>query len=327
MLLSFSLFSLVVSFFNVLLTSHFFVCLPPHFLHPTPTLPHSYLHQHTRALLPGYRHHYYDSNMMAFDFTESDVRTGKFDVIAYFNNSATEGGQRGVVDAAKTHNGNWIPITNMIVDAIFGKLVGDGSRPDVKMQSFPNKFECNRDEWLEGKADLDCPGLIPAQLQGSPLDSILDVFLPIILMLMIYPTVTSIVYEKQERLLIIMKMQGLPTPVYYIVTYVVHYAMYITIVLLMWIVGSWAKVGVFTLHDQGVMWLLLILWGHLCIAFAFFLSTFFSSMRAAMAVTFLAILILWIVGGSVFGQFFDNYENTTEASYTIMVRTTTSEDL
>ena len=78
--------------------------------------------------------------------------------------------------------------------------------------------------------------------------------------------------------------------------------------------SSLANVGIFTLHDQGVMWLLLIIWGHLCIAFAFFLSTFFSSMRAAMAVTFLSILILWIVGGSVFGQFFDNFENTSEVS-------------
>ena len=121
--------------------------------------------------------------MMAFDLQESNARTGVFDVTAYFNNSATEGGQRGVVDAAKTHNGNWIPITNMIVEAIYGKLVGKGKRPAVKLQSFPSKFNCNRDEWLEGKADLDCPGLIPAQLQGSPLDSILDVFLPIILML------------------------------------------------------------------------------------------------------------------------------------------------
>merc|ERR1711871_123168 len=277
-----------------------------------------YMKSVSNRTLEGYRHHYYDVNMMAFDFGQSDVNTGQFDLIAYFNNSATEGGQRGVVDASKTHNGNWIPITNMIVNAIFGMLVEGKTRSDAMVQEFPSKFVCNRDEWLEGKAELDCPGLIPAQLQSSPLDSILDVFFPIILMLMIYPTVTSIVYEKQERLLIIMKMQGLPAPVYYIVTYVVHYVMYITIVLLMWIVGSLANVGIFSLHDQGVMWLLLIIWGHLCIAFAFFLSTFFSTMRAAMAVTFLAILILWIVGGSVFGQFFDNYENTTEISYTIM---------
>ena len=268
--------------------------------------------------LEGFRHHYYDSHIMAFDFGEANVKTGIFDITAYFNNSGTEGGQRGTADASKTHNGNWIPITNMIVKAIYNHLVGTDSRPDVMLQEFPNKFKCNRDEWLEGKADLDCPALIPSQLQGSPLDSILDVFLPIILMLMIYPTVTSIVYEKQERLLIIMKMQGLPTPIYYLVTYAVHYAMYISIIFLMWIVGSLASVGIFTLHDQGIMWLLLIIWGHLCIAFSFFMSTFFSSMRAAMAVTFLAILIMWIVGGSVFGQFYDNYENTQEISYTIM---------
>jgi len=51
-------------------------------------------------------------------------------------------------------------------------------------------------------------------------------------MLVIYPTVTAIVYEKQQKLRMIMKMQGLPMYVYYLVTYVLFYLMYVVVCVL-----------------------------------------------------------------------------------------------
>ena len=84
------------------------------------------------------------------------------------------------------------------------------------------------------------------------------------------------------------------------------------------IVGRMAKIRFFSLHDQSIVWLFFIVWGHLCIAFALFLTAFFSRMRTAMAVTFLCILIFWQVGVTIFQEFFDNFETTPESSWTAM---------
>merc|ERR1712166_1630958 len=100
------------------------------------------------------------------------------------------------------------------------------------------------------------------------------------MMLVIYPTVTAIVYEKQQKLRMIMKMQGLP--------------MYVVVCVLMSITGYLANVQFFVIHNQGVIWLFFLVWGHLMVAFGFFMSAFLSRMRTAMAITFLFILIMWI---------------------------------
>ena len=251
----------------------------------------------------GYKHHYYNTQTMAFDFQSFDTETGVFDYIAYFNNSGT--------DDKKT--GNWLAISDMIITPIFDEMLGQGSKPTMQLNAYPKPFLCEREKWLAGEA-YSCPSLLQGFLSISIVDFILMQFLPIILMLMIYPTVTAIVYEKQAKLRMIMKMQGLPMYVYYIVTYCLHYAMYVVICILITITGALSGVQFFTIHNMGIVWLFFLLWGHLMLAFAFFLSAFLARMRTAMAVTFLIILILWQCGGTLFQQFLNN-PNTTEGSY------------
>ena len=251
----------------------------------------------------GYRHHYYNTQTMAYDFTAFNTETGVFDYTAYFNNSGT--------DDDKT--GNWLATSELITTAIYDSMLGKNKRPTMQLATFPAPFLCERDKWLAGE-EYNCDSLLTGFLRVSIVDFILTQFLPIILMLMIYPTVTSIVYEKQAKLRMIMKMQGLPMPVYYVVMYALHYIMYFVICLLLTIVGYIAGVGFFTIHNLGIVWLFLLVWGHMCIAFAFFISAFLSRMRTAMAVTFLLILILWQCGGTLFQQFLTN-PNTTEESY------------
>jgi ABC-type multidrug transport system ATPase subunit len=251
----------------------------------------------------GYRHHYYNTQTMAYDFSAFNTDTGEFEFTAFFNNSAT--------DDDKT--GNWLAISELITTAIYDSMLGKNKKPTMQLQPFPTQFKCERDKWLAGK-DFNCDSLLVGFLRVSVVDFILTTFLPIILMLMIYPTVTAIVYEKQQKLRMIMKMQGLPMPVYYVVMYALHYFMYFVICLLMTIVGYLAGIKFFTIHNLGIVWLFFLLWGHLMLAFAFFLSAFLSRMRTAMAVTFLVILIMWQCGGTLFQQFLTN-PNTTEESY------------
>merc|ERR1712166_679351 len=209
--------------------------------------------------------------------------------------------------------GNWLAISDMIITPIFDEMLGQGSKPTMQLNAYPKPFLCEREKWLAGEA-YSCPSLLQGFLSISIVDFILMQFLPIILMLMIYPTVTAIVYEKQAKLRMIMKMQGLPMYVYYIVTYCLHYAMYVVICILITITGALSGVQFFTIHNMGIVWLFFLLWGHLMLAFAFFLSAFLARMITAMAVTFLIILILWQCGGTLFQQFLNN-PNTTEGSY------------
>ena len=256
--------------------------------------------------LVGYKHHYYNTQTMAFDFVKFNTNEGIFDYVAYFNNSATK----------DEKDGNWLAISELFTTAIFDEMLGKNKKPVMRTQAFPTKFKCNRALWLEtgNIGDLDCPSLLFGFLQYSIIDFVLLNLLPIIMMLVIYPTVTAIVYEKQQKLRMIMKMQGLPMPVYYAVMYVLHYIMYVVVCALMSITGYFANVQFFIIHNQGVVWLFFLVWGHLMVAFGFFMSAFLSRMRTAMAMTFLFILIMWIVGGVLFQQFLTN-PNTTEESY------------
>ena len=118
-----------------------------------------------------------------------------------------------------------------------------------------------------------------------------------------YPTVTSIVHEKEHRLRMIMKMQGLPMNVYFLVTYLYQFCTYLLLTALMSFFGYLANVQLFRIHNFGLLFMFLFFWGHLLVMFAFLLSTFFGNERTAGAVTFLLILIFWIVGLTLIKQF------------------------
>jgi len=142
------------------------------------------------------------------------------------------------------------------------------------------------------------------------LDFVMYNLLPIFLMLCMYPAVTSIVHEKEHRLRMIMKMQGLPTYVYFLVTYIYQFCTYLLLIVLMSLFGYIANVQLFRIHNFGLLFAFLFFWGHLLVMFAFLLSTFFGNERTAGAVTFLLILIFWIVGLTLIQQFLLNPYST-----------------
>ncbi|KAI8361481.1 P-loop containing nucleoside triphosphate hydrolase protein [Mortierella sp. GBAus27b] len=102
--------------------------------------------------------------------------------------------------------------------------------------------------------------------------------------------VITIVKEKEDRILVMMKMSGLKSITYYVAHYVHFYILHILSSLMFIIAGLAFRMPFFTKVQPGVYLLLFFFWGHVQIALAFFLSCFFSKSRTALVIVFLLVL-------------------------------------
>ncbi|KAF9586403.1 hypothetical protein BGW38_005680 [Lunasporangiospora selenospora] len=102
--------------------------------------------------------------------------------------------------------------------------------------------------------------------------------------------VITIVKEKEDRILVMMRMSGLKSITYYIAHYIHFYILHIISTFMFIIAGVAFKMPFFTLVQPGVYVLLFFFWGHVQIALAFFLSCFFSKSRTALVIVFLLVL-------------------------------------
>ncbi|KAI1317508.1 hypothetical protein EDD11_008315 [Mortierella claussenii] len=102
--------------------------------------------------------------------------------------------------------------------------------------------------------------------------------------------VITLVKEKEDRILVMMKMSGLKSIMYYIAHYIHFYILHIISSLMFIIAGVVFRMPFFTKVDPGVFLLIFFFWGHVQIALAFFLSCFFSKSRTALVIVFLLVL-------------------------------------
>jgi hypothetical protein len=254
----------------------------------------------------GYKFHFYLSKFGAFDFKSVDNSKAQYDITAFYNNSGT--GNR------ITGKGNWKSLTWLLDNAIVKKFTT--REVSVKFKTMPRSFKCNRDEWLADPKNvaLDCD-LLAGFLSFSILDFIMIRMLPYILMLYMFVILSLVVYEKQAKLRMIMKMMGLKMSVYWVITYLFYLVQYALMIALMWILGNAANVRSFTIHDPFLLALFFFLWGNLLIAFSFVLSAFFNSTRTSTAVSFLMMLIFVEVGTNTYFVFIQS-EFQSESQYT-----------
>ncbi|KAI8621977.1 P-loop containing nucleoside triphosphate hydrolase protein [Chytriomyces sp. MP71] len=100
-----------------------------------------------------------------------------------------------------------------------------------------------------------------------------------------------LVKEKEDRIYIMMKLNGLKTWTYYLSHYAVFYILYALSTLVFIIVGLKSRLTFFTQTEIGVLVLLFFIWGHVQIVLAFFFSTLFSKSRIALVLVFLIVLL------------------------------------
>ncbi|KAF9349498.1 hypothetical protein BGX26_012228 [Mortierella sp. AD094] len=128
------------------------------------------------------------------------------------------------------------------------------------------------------KADLPIASLVGRILYPFGVSFLLPIF------------VITLVKEKEDRILVMMKMSGLKSITYYVAHYIHFYILHIIASLMFIFAGFAFRMPFFTKVAPGVFLILFFFWGHAQIALAFFLSCFFSKSRTALVIVFLLVL-------------------------------------
>ena len=226
------------------------------------------------------------AHWQAYEMQSSNSQAGTYAYTAFYNNSGS----------GNTQQGNWQVLALGLNNAILSLHTNKTLR--LLTQPFPRKLSCNRDEWLAGEEKLDCD-LLPSELRLSIVDFVALSLFPYLLMLQIFIVVALIVYEKENKLRLIMRMMGLGSSVYWMVNFLFYLTQYAVMVVFLWAVGVASGLQLFTLHDNLVLFLFFGLWGVLMVLFSFLLSVVFKSSRTSNSAIFLLILILNTTGANL----------------------------
>jgi len=114
---------------------------------------------------------------------------------------------------------------------------------------------------------------------------------------LLLPTMLQqLVYEKEKRLRMMMKMHGLGDGAYWVVTYAWYAALYALYIAVFLIVGGAVGLQYFRRNSWGIQIILYLLFGQCQIAFTFLLSSLFSSSRTAVVCGYLYVLATGLLG-------------------------------
>ncbi|CAE6075408.1 unnamed protein product [Arabidopsis arenosa] len=117
--------------------------------------------------------------------------------------------------------------------------------------------------------------------------------------LLLFPVIlTSLVYEKQQRLRIIMKMHGLGDGPYWMITYAYFLAISTLYIICLMIFGSAIGLKFFRSNDYSIQFIFYFLYINLQISIAFLVSSAFSK-----AVTASVVAYMYVFGSGLLGAF------------------------
>ncbi|KAG8379147.1 hypothetical protein BUALT_Bualt07G0057900 [Buddleja alternifolia] len=120
----------------------------------------------------------------------------------------------------------------------------------------------------------------------------------------LFPVVlTALVYEKEHRLRIMMKMHGLGDGPYWMISYAYFLAISSTYMLCFVIFGSVIGLKFFTLNDYTIQFVFYFIYINLQISLAFLVADLFSNVKTATVVGYLMVFGTGLLGGFLF-QFF-----------------------
>ncbi|KAJ3047994.1 hypothetical protein HK097_010977, partial [Rhizophlyctis rosea] len=102
--------------------------------------------------------------------------------------------------------------------------------------------------------------------------------------------VITVVKEKEERIMIMMQMNGMKQFTYWVTHYIHFYSLHVISSAVFLIVGFGARLDMFRKTEVGVLLAVFFMWGHVQVALALFFATFFSKARTALVLVFLIVL-------------------------------------
>ncbi|KAJ3213533.1 hypothetical protein HDU67_002781 [Dinochytrium kinnereticum] len=143
------------------------------------------------------------------------------------------------------------------------------------------------------KFDLPFGGLIGRILYPFGVSFLLPIF------------VIVLVKEKEDRILMMMKMNGMKAYAYYISHYITFYVLFAISTIIFLIAGRFFRLDFFTKTEISVLAIMFFFWGHVQIALAFFFASIFNKNRIALVTVFLLVLCSVIIA-IVLDQLFVN---------------------
>jgi len=115
--------------------------------------------------------------------------------------------------------------------------------------------------------------------------------------------VVTLVKEKEDRILVMMKMNGLNSFAYFVSHYVTFYILFVISTFFFLVSGFLIKLQLFTQTDLGLLILLFFVWGLAQNALVFLFASIFSKSRNALVLVFMIVLggvIISLVTGQLF---------------------------
>jgi hypothetical protein len=238
--------------------------------------------------------------MQGYDLSDSSAT--KVNVTLLFNDTTEVSGGQGPRPMVRIAGG-----LSDIVDAYVN------FRKGTDMQYFGGLRGYKEMPQPAGRLDLDLGGIIGG-------------FFFTLSFSLLFPTiVVSILYEKEQRLRVMMRMMGLGSTAYWAINYLFWFLIFTLYVLFIVLIASNARlpsgytIGLFTKTDAGVHVVNFFLWENFCIALAFLWATVVRSSRAGSISSTLFIILMTLVAFTAWdsGGFFLS-DNTTEGAKTLI---------
>ncbi|XP_044946540.1 ABC transporter A family member 7-like isoform X2 [Hordeum vulgare subsp. vulgare] len=117
---------------------------------------------------------------------------------------------------------------------------------------------------------------------------------------------TYLVYEKQQRLKIMMKMQGLKDGPYWMISYGYFFVLSVVYMTFFVIFGSLIGLNFFRVNNYGIQIVFFFVYINLQIAFAFFVASFFSSVKIASVIGYIYVFGSGLLGAFLFRFFIED---------------------
>uniref|UniRef100_A0A2P2MFL1 ABC transporter family protein n=1 Tax=Rhizophora mucronata TaxID=61149 RepID=A0A2P2MFL1_RHIMU len=125
--------------------------------------------------------------------------------------------------------------------------------------------------------------------------------------LQLFPVaLTSLVYEKQQKLRIMMKMHGLGDGPYWMISYAYFLAISLMYMLVFVIFGSVMGLKFFKLNDYSIQFVFYFIYVNLQISGAFMAAAFFSNVKTATVVGYICVFGTGLLGGFLFQNFLED---------------------
>mmetsp|Transcript_12303 Transcript_12303/g.40386 ORF Transcript_12303/g.40386 Transcript_12303/m.40386 type:complete len:2003 (+) Transcript_12303:62-6070(+) len=131
-------------------------------------------------------------------------------------------------------------------------------------------------------------------------------FYMFLIQLMLPVMLQRIVYEKESRVRIMMKMQGLNDETYFVVSMTYYIILYVAYMFVLVLFGSLVGLKFFLLNDYGIQILFYFLYGCVQVSFAFCVKSLFKTTKAATVTGYLYVFGTTIASQVIIDEFIES---------------------